>query len=93
MIERGDWQVSDIARNAFDLEGKVVGTIGAGRIGYRVLQRLVPFDTKELLYYDYAALPAAAAEAVKARRVEDLKVCKLIIYIFKFEHCFLIEGL
>ena len=38
MIERGDWQVSDIARNAYDLEGKVIGTIGAGRIGYRVLQ-------------------------------------------------------
>ena len=38
MIERGDWQVSDIARNAFDVEGKVIGTIGAGRIGYRVLQ-------------------------------------------------------
>jgi len=73
MIERGDWQVSDVARNAFDLEGKVVGTIGAGRIGYRVLQRLVPFDCKELLYYDYAPLPPAAAEAVKARRVEDLK--------------------
>nr|AFO55209.1 NAD-dependent formate dehydrogenase [Moniliophthora perniciosa] len=73
MIERGDWQVSEVARNAFDLENKVVGTIGAGRIGYRVLQRLVPFDCKELLYYDYAPLPAAAAEAVKARRVEDLK--------------------
>jgi lactate dehydrogenase-like 2-hydroxyacid dehydrogenase len=58
MIERGDWQVSEIARNAFDLEGKVVGTIGAGRIGYRVLQRLVPFDCKELLYYDYSPLPA-----------------------------------
>lgn len=57
MIERGDWQVSDIARNAFDLENKVIGTIGAGRIGYRVLQRLKPFDPKELLYYDYAALP------------------------------------
>ncbi|EMD37341.1 NAD-dependent formate dehydrogenase [Gelatoporia subvermispora B] len=73
MIERGDWQVSDIARNAFDLEGKVVGTIGAGRIGYRVLQRLVPFDCKELLYYDYAPLPEHAAKAVNARRVEDLK--------------------
>lgn len=73
MIERGDWEVSQIARNAFDLEGKVVGTIGAGRIGYRVLQRLVPFDCKELLYYDYAPLPEAAAKAVKARRVEDLK--------------------
>ncbi|KAI6157513.1 hypothetical protein BKA82DRAFT_214187 [Pisolithus tinctorius] len=72
MIERGDWEVSQIARNAFDLEGKVVGTIGAGRIGYRVLQRLVPFDCKELLYYDYAPLPEAAAKAVKTRRVEDL---------------------
>jgi len=73
MIERGDWQVSDIARNAFDLEGKVVGTIGAGRIGYRVLQRLGPFDCKELLYYDYSALPEAAEKAVKVRRVTDLK--------------------
>ncbi|KAJ7072173.1 NAD-dependent formate dehydrogenase [Mycena amicta] len=73
MIERGDWQVSDVARNAFDLEGKVVGTIGAGRIGYRVLQRLVPFDCKELLYYDYAPLPEAAAKSVGAIRVEDLK--------------------
>ena len=57
MIERGDWQVSEIARDAFDLENKVIGTIGAGRIGYRVLQRLKPFDPKELLYYDYAPLP------------------------------------
>ncbi|KAF9233023.1 hypothetical protein BU15DRAFT_80572 [Melanogaster broomeanus] len=73
MIERGDWQVSAIARDAFDLEGKVVGTIGAGRIGYRVLQRLMPFDCKELIYYDYAPLPEAAAKAVGGRRVEDLK--------------------
>jgi len=73
MIERGYWQVSDVARNAFDLENKVIGTIGAGRIGYRVLQRLVPFDPKELLYYDYLPLPEAAAQAVKVRRVEDLK--------------------
>ncbi|CAL1707319.1 unnamed protein product [Somion occarium] len=73
MIERGDWQVSDVARNAYDVEGKVVGTIGAGRIGFRVLQRLVPFNTKELLYFDYAPLPEHAAKEVKARRVEDLK--------------------
>lgn len=82
MIERGDWQVSDVARNAYDLEGKVVGTIGAGRIGFRVLQRLVPFNCKELLYYDYAPLPEHAAKEVNARRVEDLKdfvsqVCSL----------------
>ncbi|KAH9176726.1 NAD-dependent formate dehydrogenase [Lactarius sanguifluus] len=71
MIERGDWQVSQIARNAFDLENKVVGTIGAGRIGYRVLQRLVPFDCKELLYFDYTPLPAEAQKAVGVRRVAD----------------------
>ncbi|KAI0028155.1 NAD-dependent formate dehydrogenase [Vararia minispora EC-137] len=73
MIERGEWQVSDIARNAFDLEGKTVGTIGAGRIGYRVLQRLVPFDCKELLYFDYASLSAEREQAVGARRINDLQ--------------------
>ncbi|TFK50947.1 NAD-dependent formate dehydrogenase [Heliocybe sulcata] len=73
MIERGDWKVSEVARNAYDLEDKVVGTIGAGRIGFRVLQRLVPFAPKELLYYDYTTLPDHAAKEVNARRVEDLK--------------------
>jgi hypothetical protein len=77
MIERGNWAVSDVARNTFDLEGKVIGTIGAGRIGYRVLQRLAAFDPKELLYYDYAPLPAGAAKAVNARKVDDLKVRSL----------------
>lgn len=43
------------------------------RIGYRVLQRLKPFDCKELLYFDYNALPDEAAKAVGVRRVEDLK--------------------
>lgn len=41
MIERGEWQVSQIARQAFDLEGKVVGTLGAGRIGYRLVLFLI----------------------------------------------------
>ena len=73
MIERGDWMVSEVARDAYDLEGKVVGTIGAGRIGFRVLQRLLPFNCKELLYYDYNPLPEAAAKEVGVRRVADLK--------------------
>ncbi|KAL1669695.1 hypothetical protein GGF50DRAFT_123006 [Schizophyllum commune] len=73
MIERGDWNVSEVARNAFDLENKVVGTLGAGRIGYRILQRLKPFGCKELLYYDYNPLPAEANKDLGARRVEDLK--------------------
>uniref|UniRef100_A0A0W0FFI1 D-isomer specific 2-hydroxyacid dehydrogenase catalytic domain-containing protein n=1 Tax=Moniliophthora roreri TaxID=221103 RepID=A0A0W0FFI1_MONRR len=76
MIQRGEWQVSDIARQAYDLEGKVVGTIGAGRIGRRILERLVPFNTKEHLYYDYASLPAETEKSLNARRVEDLEVLR-----------------
>jgi len=72
-IMAGEWDVAGIAKNAYDLENKVVGTLGCGRIGYRVLQRLKPFDCKELLYYDYQALPEEAGKAVGARRVEDLK--------------------
>ncbi|KAF8194149.1 NAD-dependent formate dehydrogenase [Pholiota molesta] len=64
MIERGEWQVS---------QGKVVGTIGAGRIGFRILQRVLPFNVKENLYYDYVELKPELAAEVKARRVEDLK--------------------
>ncbi|KAI0630952.1 NAD-dependent formate dehydrogenase [Trametes polyzona] len=73
MIERGDWQVSDIARNAYDLEGKTIGTLAAGRIGRLVLERLKPFNPKELLYYDYAPLSEENAKKLGARRVEDLK--------------------
>ncbi|GFZ46728.1 formate dehydrogenase [Saitozyma sp. JCM 24511] len=71
-IERGDWNVAEVARSSFDLEGKVIGTVGAGRIGQRVLKRLMPFDPKELLYFDYNELAPQAAEALGVRRVADL---------------------
>ena len=72
-IINGGWDVAAVARDSYDLEGKVIGTLGAGRIGYRVLQRLKPFAPKALLYYDYAELPSEAAKEVGAERVEDLK--------------------
>ncbi|WVN90295.1 uncharacterized protein L203_105531 [Cryptococcus depauperatus CBS 7841] len=72
-IVADDWNVAQIARNAYDLENKVVGTVGCGRIGYRVLQRLQPFGCKELLWFDYANLPPEAAKAIKARRVKSLE--------------------
>ena len=61
----GQWNVADIARNSFDLEDKVVGTVGCGRIGYRVLQRLQPFGCKELLWYDYTDLPEGASLSLR----------------------------
>ncbi|CAD6574077.1 MAG: formate dehydrogenase (NAD+) [Cyphobasidiales sp. Tagirdzhanova-0007] len=72
-IMGGGWDVAGVAKNAFDLENKVIGTLGAGRIGFRVLQRLKPFDPKELLYYDYQPLPKHAEAEVGAKRIEDLK--------------------
>ena len=52
----GEWKIANIADKAWDLEGKSVGTVAAGRIGYRVLQRLKPFDVK-LHYTDKFRLP------------------------------------
>jgi formate dehydrogenase len=52
----GHWNIAEIADKAWDLEGKSVGTIGAGRIGFRVLQRLKPFDVK-LHYCMYSSFP------------------------------------
>lgn len=71
IIQHG-WNVADIAQDAYDLEGKVIGTIGCGRIGYRVLQRLEAFNPAELLWFDYTDLPADAASAISARRVATL---------------------
>ena len=42
-IEAGDWNVAAAAKNEYDLEGKVVGTVAVGRIGERVLRRLKAF--------------------------------------------------
>jgi formate dehydrogenase len=72
-VARGDWDVAAVAKDSFDIEGKVVATVGAGRIGERVLRRLVPFNCKELLYYDYQPLPAQAEKEIGCRRVENLE--------------------
>lgn len=72
-IERGDWNVAEVAKNEYDLEDKVVGTVAVGRIGERVLRRLKPFDCKELLYFDYQPLSAEKEKEIGCRRVTDLE--------------------
>ena len=39
-VINGEWDVGKIAERAYDLEGKIIGTVGAGRIGQRILKRL-----------------------------------------------------
>jgi len=72
-VARGDWDVAAVAKDSFDIEGKVVATVGVGRIGERVLRRLVPFNCKELLYFDYQPLNPQAEKEIGCRRVESLE--------------------
>jgi len=72
-IQAGDWNVAEVAKNEYDLEGKVVGTVAVGRIGERVLRRLKPFDCKELLYFDYQPLAPEVEKEIGCRRVDTLE--------------------
>jgi formate dehydrogenase len=55
-VVKGGWNIADCVARSYDLEGMVVGTVGAGRIGSAVLRRLKPFDVK-LHYTDRHRLP------------------------------------
>ncbi|KAI1332110.1 formate dehydrogenase [Xylariaceae sp. FL0255] len=72
-IQAGEWDVAAAAKNEFDLEGKVVGTVAVGRIGERVLRRLKAFDCKELLYFDYQPLKPEVEKEIGCRRVDTLE--------------------
>ena len=56
-VVKGGWNIADCVERSYDLEGMVVGTVAAGRIGLAVLKRLAPFDV-ELHYTDRHRLPA-----------------------------------
>ncbi|ANB11810.1 formate dehydrogenase (NAD+) [Sugiyamaella lignohabitans] len=69
----GGWDVAAVAKDSYDLEGKVIGTVGVGRIGTRVLQRVKPFNPKEMLYFDYQPLAPELEKEIGARRVDKLE--------------------
>lgn len=60
-VVKGGWNIADCVARSYDLEGMVVGTVGAGRIGLAVLRRLKPFDVR-LHYTDRHRLPAAVEQ-------------------------------
>ncbi|CCH42980.1 hypothetical protein BN7_2526 [Wickerhamomyces ciferrii] len=72
-IKGDNWDIARISRDAYDLEGKTIATIGAGRIGYKILERLVPFKPKELLYYDYQPLSEELRSKVNATRIDSIE--------------------
>ncbi|KAL5702080.1 formate dehydrogenase [Ranunculus cassubicifolius] len=70
-VGTGDWNVAAIAHRAYDLEGKTIGTIGAGRIGKLLLQRLKPFNCN-LLYHDRLKMDQEMESQTGAKFEEDL---------------------
>ena len=54
-VIEGGWDIGKIAAKSHDLEDKVVGIVGMGRIGQRVAARLKPFDV-DTYYFDYRRL-------------------------------------
>lgn len=62
----GKWDIGDIAAKAHDIEGKLVGIVGAGRIGQRVASRLRAFDVT-MLYYDYRRLTTVEEQVLGIR--------------------------
>ncbi|KAI4375329.1 hypothetical protein MLD38_013212 [Melastoma candidum] len=81
-VINGDWNVAGIAYRAYDLEGKTVGTFGAGRIGKLLLQRLKPFNCN-LLYLDRLRMDPELENQIGAKYEEDLdamlKKCDVIV--------------
>jgi formate dehydrogenase len=67
----GEWNVAGIAHRAYDLEGKTVGTVGAGRIGKLLLQRLKPFNCN-LLYHDRLKMEPELEKEIGAQFEDDL---------------------
>ncbi|XP_038904948.1 formate dehydrogenase, mitochondrial [Benincasa hispida] len=70
-VINGEWNVAGIAHRAYDLEGKTVGTVGAGRIGRLLLQRLKPFNCN-LLYHDRLKIDSELEKQIGAQFEEDL---------------------
>lgn len=80
-VIQGDWNIADCVERAYDLEGMVVGSLGAGRIGLAVMKRLKAFDVK-LHYTDRHRLPIATEKElglVYHSTLEDmLPLCDIV---------------
>jgi formate dehydrogenase len=80
VVNKG-WNIADCVARSYDVEGMVVGTVAAGRIGTAVLRRLKPFDMK-LHYSDRHRLPESVEKELGVTyhpNVESMiRVCDVV---------------
>ncbi len=65
-VVNGGWDIAKVAARSHDLEDKVVGIVGMGRIGQRVAARLKPFDVR-MHYYDNRRMTTAEEHVLGPR--------------------------
>lgn len=65
-VVKGGWDIGEVASRSHDLEDKVVGIVGMGRIGQRVAARLKGFDV-QTFYHDRRRLTTAEERVLGAR--------------------------
>jgi formate dehydrogenase len=80
VVNKG-WDIADCVARSYDVEGMVVGTVAAGRIGTAALRRLKPFDMK-LHYTDRHRLPESVEKELGVTyhpNVESMiRVCDVV---------------
>ncbi len=80
-VVQGGWNIADCVTRSYDLEGMVVGTVAAGRIGLAVLRRLKPFNV-ELHYTDRYRLSAEIEQELNLTFHSDVesmvKLCDVV---------------
>ena len=72
-VREGSWRKPINGFNTFEVSGKILGLIGAGKIGRKVAARLSGFDVN-IIYYDVVAAPELETKygARRAASVNEL---------------------
>jgi formate dehydrogenase len=71
-VSEGGWNVAEICHRSYDLMDKVVGTVGAGRIGQELMKRLKGFALKDMLYYDRHSIGADKEKELGCKQEKDI---------------------
>ncbi len=69
-VRQGDWHRHEIL--GFELQGKVLGILGFGRLGQEVAKRALAFNMKVLAYDPYKDLSFARAQGVEMVDINEL---------------------
>lgn len=74
-VKNGEWHKYTYRHDSYELYGKTIGIIGAGRIGRLVMERLQGWGVN-IIYFDPYPMTAEMEEKYHARRVDLDTLCR-----------------